>query len=62
MNIGGEKLKKTVFRKCEERIKFLSYGVICFGVGVLSTLFLPSVFMITVEALIVCAVGILFIL
>ncbi len=62
MQIGGEKLKKRVFRKCEERIKFLIYGIICFGIGVLSTLFLPSVLMITVEAVIVCAVGILFIL
>ena len=35
---------------------------VCFGVGVLMSLFLPPIVMVIIEALALCCVGILFIL
>lgn len=54
-------MRKNLY-KCNDKIKTVTLGAVCFSAGVLLTFFLPPVFMIVTEAVIICAVGILFII
>ena len=53
-------MRKCLY-KCNEKVKTVTLCAVCFGAGVLLSVFLPPVFMMIIEAALVCVVGILFI-
>ena len=54
-------MRKCLY-KCNEKIKCAMLCAVCFGAGVLLSVFLPPVVMVILEAVLVCGVGILFII
>ncbi|MBR6644298.1 MAG: hypothetical protein IKL21_00865 [Clostridia bacterium] len=54
-------MRKCLY-KCNEKVKTVTLCAVSFGAGVLLSVFLPPVFMVIIEAVLVCGVGILFII